>query len=102
MESSEEPTARPSSEDARASLAAVDRVQADLADRLVAPWWYHPGLGLVQALLVSSMAFPSLLRSLATVVGAGGLLLLVSEYKRARGQRPAVPAAPRNAEPVTS
>lgn len=85
MESHVNRTARPSSDDARASLEAVDCVQADLADRLVTPWWYHPGLGLVEALLVASMAFSTLLRSLALVVGLAGLGLLVSAYKRLTG-----------------
>jgi len=60
-------------------------MEADLADRLVTPWWYYPGLGLVEALLVSSMAFPKSLSAPAMVVGLVGLGLLVSAYKRLTG-----------------
>jgi hypothetical protein len=43
MESKGEPRLRPSPDQARASLEDVHRMEADLADRLVTPWWYHPG-----------------------------------------------------------
>jgi hypothetical protein len=85
MESDETPTVRPSPDDVRASLDAVNRVQADLADRLVSPWWYNPGLGLVEAVLVTSMASSTPLRPLPTVFGLAGLGLLVSAYKRRTG-----------------
>jgi len=85
MESNGESTLRPSSDEARASLDDVRRMEADLADRLATPWWYHPGLGLIEALLVSSMAFPKSLSAPAIVVGLVGLGVLVSAYKRLTG-----------------
>jgi len=85
MENNGELTLRPSPEEARASLEYVRRMEADLADRLVTPWWYYPGLGLVEALIVSSMAFPDALRAPALVVGVAGLGLLVSAYRRLTG-----------------
>lgn len=60
-------------------------MEADLADRLITPWWYYPGLGLVEALLVSSMAFPKSLSAPAMVIGLVGLGLLVSAYRRLTG-----------------
>lgn len=85
MESNREPTPRHSREEARASLQAVDRVQADLADRLVTPWWYHPGLGLVEALFVSSMTFPIWWQIPAVAIGAMGLGILIGAYKKLTG-----------------
>ena len=85
MENNGEPTLRPSSEEARASLEDVRRMEADLADRLVTPWWYYPGLGLVEALIVSSLAFPASLSAPALVAGVAGLGLLVSAYRRLTG-----------------
>ena len=85
MESNEQPTPPPSPADARASLDAVDQVQADLARRLVTRWWYYPGLGLIVALLVSSVTFPPKLQGPAIVVGMLGLSVLVSAWQRASG-----------------
>ncbi len=45
--------------DASASLALVEGANADLAARLVTPWWYHPGLGLAEAALVISVGLPN-------------------------------------------
>ncbi len=55
MENVEERDTPTSADDALASIEAVNQAQAELADRLITPWWYHPGLGLVEALLVVSM-----------------------------------------------
>src|SRR5450759_2959899 len=85
MENNGGPTLRPSSEEARASLEDVRRMEADLADRLVTPWWYYPGLGLVEALIVSSLAFPQSLSAPALVIGLAGLGLLVRNYQRLTG-----------------
>ena len=85
MENNGEPTLYPSSEEARASLEDVHRMEAELADRLVTPWWYYHGMGLGEALLVSSMAFPDALRAPAQVVGVAGFGLLISAYKRLTG-----------------
>ena len=72
-------------DEARASLDDVRRMDADLADRLITPWWYYPGLGLVEALLVSSVALPKSLSAPAMLVGLVGLGLLVSAYRRLTG-----------------
>jgi hypothetical protein len=85
MENNGEPTLHPSHEEARASLDDVRRVEADLADRLVTPWWYHPGLGLVEALFISSMTFPVWLGLPAVAVGLIGLGLLVRNWQRLTG-----------------
>ena len=85
MESNGEPTLRPSPDEARASLDEVRRMEAVLADRMVTPWWYSTGLGLVEALLVSSIAFPDWLRALALVIGLAGLGVLIGRYQRLTG-----------------
>jgi apolipoprotein N-acyltransferase len=60
-------------------------MEAELADRLVTPWWYYSGLGLVEALIVSSLAFPTSLSAPALVIGLAGLVLLVRNYQRLTG-----------------
>jgi hypothetical protein len=85
MESNGEATLRPSPDEARASLEDVRHMEAELADRMVTPWWYSTGLGLFEALMVSSMAFSDALRALVLVVGLAGLGLLVRSYQRLTG-----------------
>ena len=85
MENNGESPLHPSPEEARASLKDVRRMEAELADRMVTPWWYYPGLGLFEALMVSSMAFPDALRASALVIGLAGLGLLVRNYQRLTG-----------------
>jgi len=85
MENNGESTLPLSSEEVRASLEDVHRMEVDLADRLVTPWWYYTGLGLVEALIVSSLAFPDALRAPALVIGLAGLGLLVRSYQRLTG-----------------
>jgi len=85
METHGEPTRRPSPDEARASLDEVRRIEVDLADRMVTPWWYHPGLGLVEALMVSSIALPKSLSFPALVLGLAGLGILVRKYQSLTG-----------------
>ena len=85
MENDGESTLRPTPEEARASLEDVRRMEADLANRMVTPWWYYPGLGLVEALMVSSLAFPKSLSAPALVIGLAGLGLLVRKYQSLTG-----------------
>lgn len=68
----------PSAADARASLALVDGVHADLADRLLTPRWYHVAIGLVEALVVIALTLPlgwQLATSGAAVVVAAVLVV---------------------------
>jgi len=85
MENNGEPTLRPSPDEARASLDDVRHLEADLADRLVTPWWYYPGLGLVEALFITSMTFPLWLQLPAVAAGLAGLGLLVRNWQRLTG-----------------
>jgi hypothetical protein len=52
---------------------------------LVTPWWYHPGLGLVEVLFITSMTFPLWLQLPALVIGMAGLGLLVGSYQHLTG-----------------
>ena len=85
MENVEERDTPTSVDDALASIEAVNRAQADLADRLVTPWWYHPGLGLIEATFVVSMGLPTWWRLAAVVVAIAGLGVLVRAYSRLTG-----------------
>ena len=85
MENNSEPTAHPSREEARASLEDVRRMGVALADRMVTPWWFYPGLGLYEALLVTSISFPKVLSWPAILIGLACLGLLVRKYQRQTG-----------------
>jgi hypothetical protein len=85
METHGEPSRRPSPDEARASLDEVRRIEIDLADRMVTPGWYYPGLGLVEALMVSSIALPTSLSAPALVLGLAGLGILVRKYQSLTG-----------------
>jgi hypothetical protein len=74
------------SRDPRAALDAVHQAEAAAADRLVTPWWYHPSLGALSAVLV--LAYGSDRRwalPLGIVVFFAGAALLVSSYRRLTG-----------------
>jgi hypothetical protein len=75
----------PSTTDARKSLDLVADTRADLADRLVTPWWYHPGLGLVVAALVVGLAIPNPVKGVLVVAAILGLVLLVVRYSHVTG-----------------
>lgn len=80
-----QPLVAPSPAEARASLAAVQETDRALADHLPTPWWYHPGIGLAEALIVSSLALPGAW-AVAAVVGALALVaVLVTAWVRHSG-----------------
>jgi hypothetical protein len=85
METNEQPALHPSSDEARASLDAVNRVNADLADRLAAPWWYHWCLGLIVALGVVALTLPEWWRLASGVVVLACLALLFRAWQRVTG-----------------
>ena len=59
MENVEERDTPTTTDEALASIEAVNQAQADLPDRLITPWWYHVDLGLVESLLVVSIGLPT-------------------------------------------
>jgi drug/metabolite transporter (DMT)-like permease len=69
-----------------AALDAVRRAEAVAADRLTTPWWYHPALGALSAVLVLAYgsdrpwALP-----VGLVVFFAGVAALVSGYRRLTG-----------------
>src|SRR5947209_16614233 len=72
---------------AAAQLAELRTDRAQLAERVVPPWWYDPCLGLVVFVLVSAMALRYDGWWYFAALGAGviGLWALVSAYKRITG-----------------
>ena len=70
----------------REQLAAIAQARADLADRLVTPWWYHPVLGLLFGAYVVVVGLANtILRSLAVVFFLFFAWLLMSAYRRMTG-----------------
>ena len=70
--------------DALADAAASRRA---VADRLITPWWYHPALGAITALIVAvnALELPDLVVIGATILGAAGMGGLVGAYRRTTG-----------------
>jgi cobalamin synthase len=60
-------------------------MEAKLADRMVTPWWFYPGLGLYEALLVTSISSPKVLSLPALIIGLAFLGLLVRKYQSQTG-----------------
>jgi hypothetical protein len=70
-------------EEAKEALGLVKSSQADVAERLITPWWYHTVLGVLEAGLIVAPAA----RSPIVLVGALflfgiGLGTLVTVYRR--------------------
>ena len=73
--------------DPAAALADVDAARRSVADRLITPWWYHPALGAITALIVAvnALELPHLAVIGATILGAAGMGGLVGAYRRTTG-----------------
>jgi hypothetical protein len=72
---------------AAAQLAALRADRERLAERVLPPWWYDPGLGLVVFLLLASVSLVGVEPWQVVVLAAGVLLLgvLVRAYRRLTG-----------------
>ncbi|NHC15233.1 hypothetical protein [Motilibacter deserti] len=76
----------PSRAEAEQLLRMVAQTQAQAADRVVTPGWYHPALGLLLALVVAAMgAHNVMLLSPVLAVFVVGIALLVTAYKSQAG-----------------
>jgi MFS family permease len=72
--------------EARVALEAVRRGQAAAADRLTTPWWYHPALGALVALLVLACGSGRYwLQAVAMIFFAIGTSALVAAYRSSTG-----------------
>jgi hypothetical protein len=71
---------------ARDALAAVAGTRAALADRLITPWWYHPILGVLVALvgLLTGRVLGSRGAAVA-VLPVLGMFALAATYRRLTG-----------------
>jgi uncharacterized membrane protein len=76
---------KPSSAEARDALSSLGVDGARLAERVVTPWWYHPTLGALVAVIISTQAlsFPGSLIALPLALFA--LPALVVVYRRRYG-----------------
>lgn len=75
--------------EAQQALSEIADARANLAGRLVTPWWYHPALGFLLAgyvAVASTALFTEVL--LALVVFVIGLVSLVALYKAKTGMAP--------------
>ena len=72
---------------AAAQLAALSSDRAQLAERVVPPWWYDPCLGLVAFVFVAAISLRDAGWVYFAALGAGvlGLWALVTAYKRITG-----------------
>ncbi|NYG59094.1 putative membrane protein YccC [Nocardioides daedukensis] len=62
-------------EQARAALASIGAARAGLADRLVTPWYYHPVLGLLMAVMVLFYGLERFHGSPLRILAALGVIL---------------------------
>ncbi|HHX85303.1 MAG TPA: hypothetical protein GX694_08245 [Actinomycetales bacterium] len=73
--------------DPRSALADVATAREAVADRLVTPWWYHPVLGALLAVLVlvNVIEVPTAVALPVILLCAVGFLLLGAAYKKITG-----------------
>lgn len=69
----------------REALAQVAMANADVADRLVTPWWYHPVLGVLLCLHLTTLSTASALVLVGTPLFVFGCVVLVTVYRRQTG-----------------
>ncbi len=74
-----------SAEQAAQALAEVQKGRDAAARRLPTPWWYHPLLGLVLAMIVSSFALPATERTVVLGLAIAAELALLWLYRRLTG-----------------
>lgn len=86
----------PDAASARAALAGLDSDGAQLAERVVTPWWYHPILGMFVAVIVGAQALPSPWSVAVLAFTILGILLLMRTYRRRYGVLTTEPAGPRS------
>lgn len=90
---------QPEALDPQQALALVSSSRAEIADRLVTPWWYHPVLGLLVGGLIAAQALPVFATLVVLPVYGLGVGLLVAAYRRTTGLwisgfHPAAPKRP--------
>lgn len=66
--------------EARKSLESIKGSNKRIVDKLVAPWWHDPLLGLCLALLVMHHGFPTPLDILSVVLGCLGVFFVLHSY----------------------
>lgn len=87
-------TARPSPADARRALLDLEDDGATLAARVVTPWWYHPAVGGIVAVVVCVQALPFPWSLVVLPLAVLGLPGVVVAYRRRYGVWVAEPAGP--------
>lgn len=85
---------RLTAEAARAALNGLDDDNARLADRVVTPWWYHPVLGAVVAVVALSSTLPPSAMASVIALCVVVLVLLPAAYRRRYGVWVSQPAGP--------
>lgn len=80
----DEPDAEPSSDPA-AELATVQDTRARLADRIITPWWYHPAMGGLLAVLCLTLGLGSKRHAALSGLCIGGLFWLGYLYRSLTG-----------------
>lgn len=70
----------------QAALDAIGRARADVADKLITPWWYHPVLGLLAAGFVLLYAFGNVIALIAGIaLYFAGIGFLIASYRKMTG-----------------
>ncbi|GCE77067.1 hypothetical protein [Cellulomonas biazotea] len=87
---------RPSPAEARQALSELAADRATLAARVITPWWYHPALGGIVALIVGTQALPFPASALTLPVALFALPTLVVVYRRRYGVWISQPTGPRS------
>jgi hypothetical protein len=87
---------RPVAAEAREALQLLQDDGSRLAARVVTPWWYHPALGVIAAVLAGSQVFPVVASMCIVVIGMLLLIALMATYRHRYGISVIPPAGPRS------
>lgn len=82
--------------EARAALEALESDAAQLAQRLVTPWWYHLVLGALVALCIGAVAIPGVSAAVMVPFFVIGIPVLLHLYSSRYGVSTSRPAGPRS------
>ncbi len=90
------PAGRLTADEARAALRGLDADGARLAQHMVTPWWYHPALGVIVAVVVAAQALPGSASTIAVALAVIAIPVLLLAHTRRYGISTTNPVGPRS------
>lgn len=87
---------RLTADEARAALTDLGTDGARLAQRMVTPWWYHPALGVIVAVVVAAQSLRGSASAIVVALAVIAIPALLAAYRRRYGVSTTSPVGPRS------